>query len=234
MAWCQTGNKPLPESMMTQFNEGICASPGHIFNSSPTSAAYVLARIGSGNGLSPVPCQAITWNNADLLSIGPLGTNFSEIWPKIQNFSFIKMYLKMSSAKWRPFCPGRDELNLWLSKVLANDRRRYICNIFSHWLRPSPAMDRKWTQAYMFEANFPDWIVRFLFLSGLLWFLDIHGLNRDKNAQCINYSTTFTSYKYCSSYSDFCSSLKDISYFWCNGESPNSQRAPIKDQPNKH
>ena len=29
---------------------------------------------------------------------------------KIQNFSFIKMHLKMSFAKWRPFCPGTDEL----------------------------------------------------------------------------------------------------------------------------
>ena len=33
---------------------------------------------GLGNGLSPVRCQAITWTNADLLSIEPLGTNFSE------------------------------------------------------------------------------------------------------------------------------------------------------------
>ena len=28
---------------------------------------------------SPVRCQVITWTNADLLSIGLLGTNFSEI-----------------------------------------------------------------------------------------------------------------------------------------------------------
>ena len=34
--------------------------------------------IGSGNGLSPLRCQAITWTNAGLLSIGLLGTNFSE------------------------------------------------------------------------------------------------------------------------------------------------------------
>ena len=36
--------------------------------------------MASGNGLSPVRCQAITWTNTDLLSIGPLGTNFSDIW----------------------------------------------------------------------------------------------------------------------------------------------------------
>ena len=56
-------------------------------------------RIGSGNGLSPVWRQAITWTNAALLSIGSLGTNFSEILIKTQNFSFTKMHLKMSSAK---------------------------------------------------------------------------------------------------------------------------------------
>ena len=40
--------------------------------------------IGSVNGLSPVRRQAITWTNAGLLSIGPLRTNFSEIWIKIK------------------------------------------------------------------------------------------------------------------------------------------------------
>ena len=40
--------------------------------------------IGSGNGLAPVWCQAITWTNADSLSICPVGTCFSEIWIKIK------------------------------------------------------------------------------------------------------------------------------------------------------
>ena len=35
--------------------------------------------IGSGNGLLPARHQAITWINAGLLSMGLLGTNFSEI-----------------------------------------------------------------------------------------------------------------------------------------------------------
>ena len=39
--------------------------------------------IGSDNGLLPVQHQAITSTNADLLSIGPLGTNFSEILIKV-------------------------------------------------------------------------------------------------------------------------------------------------------
>ena len=61
--------------------------------------------IGSNDG-SPRQHQAIIWTNADLLSIGPLGTNFSEIRIKIQNFLFMKMNLKMSSARWRPSCRG--------------------------------------------------------------------------------------------------------------------------------
>ena len=66
--------------------------------------------IGSDNGLSPIRCQAIIWTSAGLLSTGHLGTNFSEILAKIQNFSFTKMHLKISSANRRPFCPGGDEL----------------------------------------------------------------------------------------------------------------------------
>ena len=53
----------------------------------------------TGDGLSPVRRQPITWANADLLAIGHYGTNFSEIRFEIQNFSFIKLHLKMSSAK---------------------------------------------------------------------------------------------------------------------------------------
>ena len=55
------------------------------------------------NGLSPGRRQAIIWNIAEILLIGPLGTNFSEILIRIQTFSFKKMHLKMSSAKWHPF-----------------------------------------------------------------------------------------------------------------------------------
>ena len=48
-----------------------------------------------------------------MLSIGPLGTNFGEIRIKTKNFSFMKMYLKISFVKWRPFWPGGgDEFNL--------------------------------------------------------------------------------------------------------------------------
>ena len=39
--------------------------------------------IASDNGLSPGRCQAIIWTNAEILLIGPLGANFSEIPIKI-------------------------------------------------------------------------------------------------------------------------------------------------------
>ena len=74
---------------------------------------YVLVNwisIGSVNGLAPIRRQAIIWTNASLLSIGRLGPNFSVILIKIQKFSFTKIHLKISSAKWHPFCPGGDEL----------------------------------------------------------------------------------------------------------------------------
>ena len=65
-----------------------------------------LTIVGSDYGLSPARRQAITWSNAGIWLIGPLGTNFSEIVIGIQTFSFMKMHLNMSSAKWRSFCLG--------------------------------------------------------------------------------------------------------------------------------
>ena len=59
--------------------------------------------IGSDNVLSPGRHQAIIWTKAGILLIGPLGTNFHEIFIEIHTFSFKKMYLKISLAKWRHF-----------------------------------------------------------------------------------------------------------------------------------
>ena len=70
-----------------------------------------LSIIGSDNGLSPGRRQAIIWTNAGILFIGPLGTNFNEILLGIKIFSINAMQLKMSSAKWRQFCLGLNELN---------------------------------------------------------------------------------------------------------------------------
>ena len=73
-----------------------------------------LTIFGPDNGLSPGRRQAIFWTNAGILLIGPRGTNFSEIVIGIQTFSFKKMHLKMSSAKWRQFCLGLNVLTSFL------------------------------------------------------------------------------------------------------------------------
>ena len=65
-----------------------------------------LTIIGSDNGLSPGRRQAIILTNAGILLIGHLGINFSGILFEIQTFPFKEMRLKLSSAKWRPFCLG--------------------------------------------------------------------------------------------------------------------------------
>ena len=47
---------------------------------------------------------------AEILLIGPLGTNFSEILIEIYIFSSMKIHLKLSSGIWRPFCFGLNVL----------------------------------------------------------------------------------------------------------------------------
>ena len=69
-----------------------------------------LTIIGSDNGLLPGRHQTIIWTNDGILLRWPLWTNFSEILIGIQTFSFKKMHLKMSSAKWCPFCLGLNVL----------------------------------------------------------------------------------------------------------------------------
>ena len=69
-----------------------------------------LTIIGPDNGFSPGRSQAIFWTNAGILLIGPWGTNFSEVLIGIHAFSFKKIHLKMSSAKWRSFYLGLNVL----------------------------------------------------------------------------------------------------------------------------
>ena len=74
--------------------------------------------IGSDHGLSPGRRQAIIYTNAGILLIGSLGTNFSEISIKSLTFSFTKIRLKVSSAKWRPFCPGLNGLRPYIKAMV--------------------------------------------------------------------------------------------------------------------
>ena len=90
-----------------------------------------LTIIVSDKGLSPARRQVIIWNNAGILFIGPLGTNFSEILIEIHTFSFKKMHFKMSSGKWRPFCLGLNVLmepyGLWTLNTCINFGHHYAC-----------------------------------------------------------------------------------------------------------
>ena len=122
MYWCSTLNI---QSGLTHWGRAthICVSK--------------LTIIASDNGLSPGRRQAIIWNNAAILSIGLLGTNFSGILIEIVTFSFKKMSLKVSSAKWRPFCLGlyvlkkyelilsSCDLTMWIRSC---EIWHYICN----------------------------------------------------------------------------------------------------------
>ena len=126
-------SNPLPEPMLTNYQWGRVAFTWVQFHWKSCSrylslmwfwnliikthwcrATHIcvgkLTIIGSDNGLSPGRRQAIIWTNAGILLIGPIGTNFNEILIGIQTFSFTKMYLKISSGKWRPFCLGLNEL----------------------------------------------------------------------------------------------------------------------------
>ena len=104
-----------------------------------------LTTIGSVNGLSPGRRQAITWTNAGILLIGPIGTNFSEILIEIPTFSFQKMRLKVSSAKWRPFRLGLNvssmaRFHLNIQAFMANPTRPYW-----YWYRIFPIKISKWS-----------------------------------------------------------------------------------------
>ena len=113
---------------------------------------------GSDNGLSPSRRQAIIWTNDGILLIGPLGTNFSEILSIIRVFSFKKMYLKVSSAKWRLFCFGLNELSqhdrtplvsraqlICMSPGLSRHVRKLPGRYNNHWfVLKWTSYERKW------------------------------------------------------------------------------------------
>ena len=70
-------------------------------------------------GSPSITRQAIIWNN--VLSIGPLGTNISEILIEILTF-FQDVRLEVPSVRWRPICLGLDVLRAmtWPSSLLCD------------------------------------------------------------------------------------------------------------------
>ena len=89
-----------------------------------------LTLIGSNNGLVPGQRQATIWTNVGILLIGPLGTNFNEIIIEIHTFSLQKIYFKMSSGKWQPFCFSHKVLTHCGLMTPYGDR-----HLGQHWLR---------------------------------------------------------------------------------------------------
>ena len=114
---CNHGNETVPcvNAPLTHWGRVT-----HIYVSEQTI-------IGSENGLSPGRRQAIIWTNDGILLIEPLGTNFSEVSIEILLFSFKKMRLKVSSAKWRLFPLG---LNVLTGPAHVRNPRRWFIDVF--------------------------------------------------------------------------------------------------------
>ena len=97
--------------LISRFNSPS-SGKGYMFNSS-YSAAYMRQWFGSAL-IQILACRLFGAKTLSKQMLGychgHLGTDFSEVLIKIQNFSFTKMHLKLSSAKWRLFSPGGDEL----------------------------------------------------------------------------------------------------------------------------
>ena len=116
-----------------------------------------LTIIGSNNGLSPDRRQAIIWTNAGMLLIGPLGTNFSEILIEILTFSFTKMCLKLSSVKWRPFCPGLNVLKVYSPNTCygLSSWALLVKLLSGEWMSWNPFDDK----STMFQVMVRCWLV---------------------------------------------------------------------------
>ena len=113
--------------------------------------------IGSDNGLAPNRRQAIIWTNAGILLIEPLGTKMSNILIEIHIFSFKKMHLKMSSAKWWPFCVV--EMSWKLCENNNNKGKIYI-----RFLKSLTHGEFEWNYKSNFQAKLSD-----LCLGYFLW-----------------------------------------------------------------
>ena len=83
-----------------------------------------LVEIMACRSLDPKP------SSKSMLAYCHLRTNFSEILIKIQDFLFMKMHLKISSAKWRPCCPLGISLKIYQSKYINTESTR---NKIIHW-----------------------------------------------------------------------------------------------------
>ena len=172
MKWVSGQQCWTPRALFTYSEQrvSICTYRAHyrtLMIRIPHHAAYMRRRTWSALiqvmacrlfGAKPLP-EPI---NAHLLLIEPLGTNLSENRIEIQKFSFNKMHLKMSSAKWRPFCPrGDDSFNSSLSGPRSYDNfNRFSFQVASDFNIPLPPWT-KWTlfRRQYFQTSFHEWNV---------------------------------------------------------------------------
>ena len=112
---------------------------------------------GSDNRLLLGQRQAIIWSNDRILLVWPWGTKFSEILINIHIFSFKKIYLKMSSAKYRLFCLSLKVLNWLLPNMHICIRvTTMACFLFSTKPLPEPML------TYQLIHNYKLFLVEFM------------------------------------------------------------------------
>ena len=123
MAWCRQATSHYLSQCWPRSLWPYGVTRPQWVNSWPNDAIWhhKTVIIGSGNGLSPVRRQAITWNNVDSLLIWLLGTNFSEIRIKYNHFHSRNCIWKHGLQRWailfRPQCvnPFLPEPRMWQS-----------------------------------------------------------------------------------------------------------------------
>ena len=148
--------------------------------------------MASDNGLSPCRGQAIIWNNAGILSFGLLGTNFSEILIEILTFSFKKMCLKVSSAKWWPFCHGLNVLNIknhWKTNLVQQPVTTEIHCYFNHFVdvhcrnfilfkcAPNAGLSGDWSKLYHVKPLIFFSFLNFRITQQKLYLFICHGIS---------------------------------------------------------
>ena len=101
---------------------------------------FVIENPGGDKSVSLETCG---WaGHSPFTCISPVTPIYHNTVPWPQNTVTAQTMLS-STQHWEDHSWSGPIFYLWLSKVLANERRRYLCNVFSHWLRPCSAIDRK-------------------------------------------------------------------------------------------
>ena len=82
------------------------------------------------------------WFQRQWKSIGNISTIIVTIICRYETFNTYKINITIFLAYTKHEYLGPFSIYTW-ANVLANERRRYICDVFSNWLRPCSAIDRK-------------------------------------------------------------------------------------------